>query len=110
MRAESLGLDSKLTCLCYLDHATDEAIQRVLRDDLDGVTMITISHRLRGVMSADRVLVLDQGEVLEYDTPLKLMADESGSFADLVARSGEQAVLKRLAEEAEERRRVKKST
>jgi len=89
---------------CLTDHATDEAIQRVLRDSLDGVTVITIAHRLRSVADCDRILVLDHGSVLEYDSPLALMKREGSAFSELCRRSGEESTLLRIAERAEETR------
>jgi ABC-type multidrug transport system fused ATPase/permease subunit len=94
-----------LNQISAIDHATDEAIQRVLKENLDGVTVITIAHRLRTLMDCDRILVLDHGHVLEYDSPLALMNQETSSFRDLCRRSGEESTLLRMAEQAEKERR-----
>ena len=42
--------------------------------------MITIAHRLNTIIKSDRVLVLSYGEILEYDTPQKLMNDPDSEF------------------------------
>lgn len=89
-----------------LDHHTDESIQRVLKEDLHGVTVITIAHRLRTLMECDKILVLDHGNVLEFDTPLTLMRRETSSFRDLCRRSGEETILLRMAEQAESDRKA----
>jgi len=54
--------------------------------------------RLRTIIDYDKVLVLDHGVVLEYDTPLNLLADEKSSFFALCEKSGEMEALKEMAE------------
>ena len=49
-----------------VDHATDERIQQALRSEFKESTLITIAHRLRTIMDYDKVLVLDEGKVVEY--------------------------------------------
>jgi ABC-type multidrug transport system fused ATPase/permease subunit len=72
-----------------IDHATDNIIQNVLRHNLADTQMLVIAHRLGTVCGLDRVLVLDAGEVVEYDTPWNLIQKEDGSFRDLCKKSGE---------------------
>jgi len=50
-----------------VDHVTDEHIQQTLRSEFMESTLITIAHRLRTIMNYDKVLVLDEGRVVEYD-------------------------------------------
>ena len=40
--------------------------------------MIVIAHRLATVIDADRILVMDKGEAVEYDHPFKLLAEDEG--------------------------------
>ncbi|KAJ9121758.1 hypothetical protein QFC22_002380 [Naganishia vaughanmartiniae] len=87
-----------------LDYKTDEAIQEVLRENLTGVTTLCIAHRLKTVIGFDKILVLDHGHVLEYDTPYNLVQDDNSSFRDLCRRSGEEAMLLRMAEQSEKNR------
>jgi len=49
-----------------VDHATDERIQQALRTEFQESTLITIAHRLRTIMDYDKILVLDEGKVVEY--------------------------------------------
>lgn len=63
----------------------DDAILQETLKGLKGITIIAIAHRLATIISYDRVLLLDHGNVLEYDEPTKLLADPSSSFAKLVA-------------------------
>lgn len=50
-----------------VDQATDERIQKALRTEFKESTLITIAHRLRTIMDYDKVLVLDEGKVAEYE-------------------------------------------
>lgn len=50
-----------------VDHATDERIQHALRTEFQESTLITIAHRLRTIMDYDKILVLDEGKVAEYE-------------------------------------------
>ena len=46
--------------------------------------MLTVAHRLHTIMDSDRVLVLDDGKVLEYDTPAALLEKPYGAFKGMV--------------------------
>ena len=64
-----------------VDFEADVAVQRVLKsaDELKGCTMLVIAHRLSTIMSSDKILVLESGEVREFDTPEALLSPASGS-------------------------------
>ncbi|ORX68777.1 P-loop containing nucleoside triphosphate hydrolase protein [Linderina pennispora] len=66
-----------------IDTKTDQIMQRVIREEFKGCTILTIAHRLRTVMDSDRILVMDQGRVAEFDTPVNLLAQNS-LFKNLV--------------------------
>ncbi|KAK4703719.1 hypothetical protein P7C70_g2503, partial [Phenoliferia sp. Uapishka_3] len=72
-----------------LDQATDERIQDTIRTEMSSATILCIAHRLRTIIDYDKILVLDQGEVVEFDTPWNLLARESSSFYSLCQKSGE---------------------
>ncbi|KAL8276389.1 hypothetical protein RQP46_011187 [Phenoliferia psychrophenolica] len=80
-----------------LDQATDERIQDTIRTQMSSATILCIAHRLRTIIDYDKILVLDQGEVVEFDTPWSLLARESSAFAALCQKSGEYPELLRLA-------------
>ncbi|XP_042486265.1 ABC transporter C family member 3-like [Macadamia integrifolia] len=67
-----------------VDTATDYLIQQTLRQQFSGSTVITIAHRLTSILDNDMVLLLDNGLILEYDSPSKLLENKSSSFAKLV--------------------------
>ncbi|KAI8815898.1 P-loop containing nucleoside triphosphate hydrolase protein [Fimicolochytrium jonesii] len=56
-----------------VDVETDRIVQRVIREEFRGVTVVTIAHRLHTVLDSDRVLVLEKGAVVEFDDPRVLM-------------------------------------
>jgi ABC-type multidrug transport system fused ATPase/permease subunit len=60
---------------------------------------MTIAHRLRSVISYDRVMVLDQGRLKEFDRPTVLLADPSSAFYQLCKATGKEefAQLKKMA-------------
>ena len=70
-----------------IDNATDALIQDMIRNNFEGATILTIAHRLNTIMDSDRILVLDEGEAVEFDTPAVLLAKEDGLFKALVEKS-----------------------
>lgn len=67
-----------------LDIPSERQIQHALQTLLGGRTAIIIAHRLSTVAIADRVLVMEHGEIIEDDTPEALIAG-TGKFAQLHA-------------------------
>lgn len=53
-----------------VDFATDEAIQAAIRSEFKSSTLLTIAHRLSSVIDYDRLLVLSDGRVAEFDKPI----------------------------------------
>ncbi|PWN87324.1 hypothetical protein FA10DRAFT_183067 [Acaromyces ingoldii] len=92
-----------------LDAHSDAAIQRTIQDEMADATILTVAHRIRGIVGYDKVLVLDHGTVVEYGAPLELMlrSSEGSAFRDLCLRSGEFDALEEIAREAERKRREK---
>ncbi|KAG0250264.1 Canalicular multispecific organic anion transporter 2 [Mortierella polycephala] len=72
-----------------VDVETDELIQRTIRKEFKDRTVLTIAHRIKTVMDADRILVLDQGRVAEYDSPRALLRKEDSLFCRLARQAGE---------------------
>jgi ABC-type multidrug transport system fused ATPase/permease subunit len=66
-----------------VDIKTDYIIQRAIRTNFNNTTVITIAHRLNTIIDYDKVLVLDKGKVLEYDSPKNLLF-ESNEKGELV--------------------------
>merc|ERR1712157_273270 len=70
-----------------VDYETDASIQRTLREDFAGCTVLTIAHRVNTILDSDKILVMKDGKVGEFDAPKKLLADESSIFYDIVKHS-----------------------
>lgn len=68
-----------------VDLEADALIQAALRTQLDGVSVITIAHRLDTIMHCDRVVVMGDGAVVESGAPLELRERPGGRFAELWA-------------------------
>lgn len=88
-----------------IDYATDAKIQETLRAVKDS-TIITIAHRLQTIVDYDKVLVLDKGEVVEYDAPWELLAKENSVFRGMCEMSGDLDTLLELAREAEKKSKL----
>jgi NHLM bacteriocin system ABC transporter ATP-binding protein len=77
--------------ILFFDEATsalDNRTQEIVTESMRRLraTRIIIAHRLSTIMHADRVLVLDEGQVVESGTPEELLADSAGMFHHLVRR------------------------
>ncbi|KAK0862145.1 ATP-binding cassette glutathione S-conjugate transporter ycf1 [Friedmanniomyces endolithicus] len=71
-----------------VDIETDALLQTTLRSNMfKDRTIITIAHRINTILDSDRIVVLDHGEVKEFDTPAELVK-RKGLFYELVRESG----------------------
>ncbi|XP_051579787.1 ATP-binding cassette sub-family C member 5-like isoform X1 [Myxocyprinus asiaticus] len=68
-----------------MDTETDCLIQETIRNAFQDCTTLTIAHRLQTVLSCDRIMVLNQGQVVEFDEPSKLLANENSRFCAMLA-------------------------
>jgi len=68
-----------------IDYKTDEVIQNTIRDRFKESTVLTIAHRINTIMDYDRVMVMDNGVIAEFDTPQNLM-EKKGLFYKLVVK------------------------
>ena len=66
-----------------IDGNTDKEIQRIISEDFQECTIITISHRLDTILDSDRVMVLDQGEIKEFDNVSVLLNKTGGLLKQL---------------------------
>ncbi|XP_067039421.1 multidrug resistance-associated protein 1-like isoform X2 [Acropora muricata] len=66
-----------------VDMETDDLIQETIRREFADRTVLTIAHRLNTIMDYDRVMVLDNGSIIEFDSPNSLIA-RRGQFYSMV--------------------------
>ncbi|CAG8833152.1 19636_t:CDS:2, partial [Racocetra persica] len=101
--ARALVRDSKLIIMdeatASIDFKTDHLIQATIREEFKNSTVITIAHRLRTVMDYDKMLVMDDGNVVEFDIPYLLMQKPDGWFRGMCEKSGEFTELMKIAKQ-----------
>ncbi len=89
--ARALLRDAPLVLLdeptAHLDRATEERIQETLERWTRGRTTLVIAHRLRTIRWVDRVVVLENGRLVEQGPPEALLR-KGGAFAELLAAYG----------------------
>ncbi|KLO19365.1 multidrug resistance-associated ABC transporter [Schizopora paradoxa] len=82
-----------------VDYATDELIGKTIRQEFSDSTILTIAHRLRTVIDYSRVMLLEDGRIVEFDSPGKLLSDPTSKFYALCRAAGREefSVLKKMA-------------
>ncbi|KAJ7225905.1 P-loop containing nucleoside triphosphate hydrolase protein, partial [Mycena pura] len=81
-----------------IDYKTDTVIQSSLRNELPrDTTLLTVAHRLQTIMDADKIMVLDAGRIVEFDTPKALLQKKNGKLRALVDESGDKRALYAMA-------------
>ena len=67
-----------------VDTNTEQQVQRAMQELMKGRTSFVIAHRLSTIQNADKILVVDQGDVVEQGTHESLMA-KKGFYYNLYA-------------------------
>ncbi|CAI5760337.1 unnamed protein product [Candida verbasci] len=71
-----------------VDVETDQILQQTIRNEFKNKTIITIAHRLNTILDSDRILVLEKGQVAEFDTPSNLLKNKKSLFYALCKQGG----------------------
>ncbi len=66
-----------------LDAENERLVQKALDEAMEGRTTLVIAHRLATVLKADRIVVMDEGRVVEQGTHAELSARKGGLYAKL---------------------------
>ncbi|OXU29439.1 hypothetical protein TSAR_016237 [Trichomalopsis sarcophagae] len=66
------------------DFEASGLVNQVIEKEFSNSTVVTITSRTRTALSCDRVLVIDSGRVLEFDTPSMLMADQHSNLRKII--------------------------
>nr|XP_035921009.1 canalicular multispecific organic anion transporter 1-like [Halichoerus grypus] len=74
-----------------VDLETDHLIQTTIQKEFSHCTTITIAHRLHTIMDSDKIMVLDNGKIVEYGSPQELLRN-SGPFYLMAKEAGIESV------------------
>lgn len=67
-----------------VDPQTEAVVQKTIQEQFKDCTILTIAHRLQTILSCDRVLVMEAGKMIEFDTPRNLLENENTEFYKMV--------------------------
>uniref|UniRef100_A0AAN0IJK2 ABC transporter domain-containing protein n=2 Tax=Amphimedon queenslandica TaxID=400682 RepID=A0AAN0IJK2_AMPQE len=70
-----------------VDLETDDLIQKTIRKEFAGCTVLTIAHRLNTIMDYDKIMVLDAGRISEFDSP-NVLLERRGLFYGMAKDAG----------------------
>lgn len=79
----------------FQDQRTDQMIQETIRRKFNQCTVLVVAHRLNTIIDSDRVLVMDAGRAVEFDTLHCLLQNKDGVFYGMLKALGSQE-FKRL--------------
>uniref|UniRef100_A0A8C1G117 Uncharacterized protein n=1 Tax=Cyprinus carpio carpio TaxID=630221 RepID=A0A8C1G117_CYPCA len=71
-----------------VDLETDDLIQNTIRREFSHCTVLTIAHRLNTILDSSRVMVLDSGKIVEFDSPSVLLNNQQGHFYSMAKDAG----------------------
>ncbi|WPK24594.1 hypothetical protein PUMCH_001873 [Australozyma saopauloensis] len=70
-----------------VDYETDSKIQDTIVREFSHCTILCIAHRLKTIINYDRIVVLDKGKIVEFDTPLNLFKSRGSIFQQMCEKS-----------------------
>ncbi|KYN05538.1 hypothetical protein ALC62_03529 [Cyphomyrmex costatus] len=83
-----------------IDSHTDALIQNTIRSSFKECTVITIAHRLNTIIDSNRIIVMENGHIVEFGCPYELLHDNpNGYFSQMVEKTGNQ-MAQNLLEQA----------
>ncbi|KAJ8920724.1 hypothetical protein NQ315_004863 [Exocentrus adspersus] len=71
-----------------MDDETDALIHGVIEEHFASCTVLTIVHKLQNVLKCDKVMLIESGEVVEYDNPKVLLKNKNGHFYKMIEKAG----------------------
>ncbi|XP_055352814.1 LOW QUALITY PROTEIN: multidrug resistance-associated protein 1-like [Paramacrobiotus metropolitanus] len=71
-----------------IDLQTEGLIQKTIREKFVDCTVLTIAHRLNTVMDSTRIMVMDQGKIVEFAPPAEMLRDTNSGFYSLAKQAG----------------------
>ena len=86
--ARAILSQTKILCIdeatASVDFETDSYIQKTIRNEFKATTVLTIAHRINTIFDYDKVIVMENARVAEFDTIENLMTNRSSIFYGLV--------------------------
>ncbi|XP_044582482.1 multidrug resistance-associated protein 5-like isoform X2 [Cotesia glomerata] len=67
-----------------VDPLTESIVQTTIQNQFSDCTIMIIAHRLQNVLSCDRILVLNSGKIVEFDTPGNLLDNPESQFSKMI--------------------------
>ncbi|CAD8046827.1 unnamed protein product [Paramecium sonneborni] len=67
-----------------IDSQTEEQVKNLFEKYFSNVAMISIAHKVTTIMNSDRIMVLNDGKITEFDHPQKLLADPNSEFKKII--------------------------
>uniref|UniRef100_A0A8R1E2N2 Multidrug resistance-associated protein 1 n=12 Tax=Caenorhabditis japonica TaxID=281687 RepID=A0A8R1E2N2_CAEJA len=71
-----------------VDVSTDALIQKTIRNEFANSTVLTIAHRLNTILDYDRIIVLNDGKIGEFDSPRNLLNNRNSEFYSMAKSAG----------------------
>ncbi|GFR66633.1 LOW QUALITY PROTEIN: multidrug resistance-associated protein 1 [Elysia marginata] len=84
-RSRILVLDEPTSSV---DLETDRHVQTTIQRCFEDCTTLTIAHRIDTILNCDRVMVLDAGQIVEFDSPKTLLENETSWFFKMAKSAG----------------------
>jgi ABC-type multidrug transport system fused ATPase/permease subunit len=67
-----------------IDEKMEQLITEALNKTFAQCTVLTIAHKIKTIMASDKIMVVDKGEVAEFDTPKNLLENPKSNFFKIV--------------------------
>ncbi len=87
MNRKILAIDEATAAV---DFETDNFIQQTIKEEFKNVTVLCIAHRINTIFDYDKILVMNNGRIAEFDSPKNLLSNKSSLFFSLVGNEVEQ--------------------
>ena len=85
--ARAILRKSKIIILDEATSSVDQKTEEVITNAVDNIfkdsTVITIAHRINTVKKCDKIIVMENGKICEFDTPDNLIKNENSKFYSL---------------------------
>ena len=72
-----------------MDPETSSVVDHTIREEFSNCTVIIIAHRLQTVVQCDRVMVMENGQIVEFDKPEELLSNSESRFAKMASSAEE---------------------